>query len=85
MRTGHGQRDLTEPETSGSRLARVIGVLGRDMTPKYWLNLQRLYDLDPAGEDADVSTIELRVGGGLNRVTEGMTASVLVVTEVARW
>ena len=61
MRTGHGQRDLTEPETGGARLARVIGVLARDMTPQYWLNLHRLYDLDPAGEDADVSTIELRV------------------------
>lgn len=50
---------LDEPEISGSRLARAIGVPGLDMTPQYWLNLQRIDDLDPAGEDADVRTMEL--------------------------
>ena len=35
---------------------RVGQALG--MTPDYWLNLQRMYDLDVARTKTDVSTIE---------------------------
>ena len=33
-----------------------------DMTPEYWLNLQRMYDLDVARAATDVSAIEPLVG-----------------------
>ena len=33
-----------------------------DMTPKYWLNLQRMYDLDVARATTGVSAIERLVG-----------------------
>lgn len=38
-----------------------------DMTPKYWLNLQRMYDLDVARADEDVTTVKLLVAGAESR------------------
>ena len=35
-----------------------------DMTPEYWLNLQRMYDLDLARAEADVTTIKPLVAAG---------------------
>ncbi len=35
-----------------------------DMTPEYWLNLQRMYDLDLARADADVNAIKPLVAAG---------------------
>ena len=34
------------------------------MTPEYWLNLQRMYDLDLARADADVNAIKPLVAAG---------------------
>ena len=37
---------------------RVAHRAGPGMTPDYWLNLQRMYDLEMARTKTDVSTIE---------------------------
>ena len=34
------------------------------MTPEFWLNLQRMYDLDHARATVDVSAIECLVAAG---------------------
>ena len=46
----HGRRAVT-PD-SALRLGRALG-----MTPDFWLNLQRMYDLDVARAKTDVSAI----------------------------
>lgn len=38
--------------------------LALDMTPEFWLNLQRMYDLDRARTNADVSRIKPLVAAG---------------------
>lgn len=35
-----------------------------DMTPEFWLNLQRMYDLDRARASADVSQIKPLIAAG---------------------
>ena len=60
---------LAELDISQYRLANAIGVRSRPipplrigqalaMTPEYWLNLQKLYDLDLARASADLGAIE---------------------------
>ena len=46
----HGRRSIT---------ADIALRLGRacDMTPEYWLNLQRMYDLDVARQSTDIDAI----------------------------
>ncbi len=45
------------------RLGRALG-----MTPEYWLNLQRMYDLDVARASTDTSGIEpLQIASDLTR------------------
>ena len=46
----HGRRAVT-PD-SALRIGRALG-----MTPDFWLNLQRMYDLDIARAKTDVSAI----------------------------
>jgi addiction module HigA family antidote len=46
----HGRRAVTAD--SALRLGRALG-----MTPEFWLNLQRMYDLDVARAKTDVSAI----------------------------
>ena len=46
----HGRRAVT-PD-SALRIGRALG-----MTPDFWLNLQRMYDLDVARATTDVSAI----------------------------
>ena len=41
------------------RMGRALGT-----TPEFWLNLQRMYDLDVARAKTDVGNIELLVGTG---------------------
>ena len=53
----HGRRSVTAD--TALRIGRALGT-----TPEFWLNLQRMYDLDLARTTADVSRIEpLAVGG----------------------
>ena len=47
---------------SADTALRVGQALG--MTPEYWLNLQRMYDLDLARADANVSDIKPLVAAG---------------------
>ena len=47
----HGDRSITA-ETA-LRIGQALG-----MTPEFWLNLQRMYDLDKARATTDVSAIE---------------------------
>ena len=47
---------------SADTALRVGQALG--MTPEYWLNLQRMYDLDLARADANVSAIKPLVAAG---------------------
>ena len=51
----HGCVVVGEPLTADTAL-RIGQALG--MTPDYWLNLQRMYDLDVARARTDVSAIE---------------------------
>ena len=53
----HGQRAVT-PD-SALRLGRALG-----MTPEFWLNLQRMYDLDVARATTDLSGIGTLSGQG---------------------
>lgn len=47
----HCRRSITAD--TALRIGRALG-----MTPEFWLNLQRMYDLDVARATIDVSTIE---------------------------
>ena len=47
----HGRRAITAD--TALRIGRAL-----NMTPDFWLNLQRMYDLDVARASADVSDIE---------------------------
>lgn len=47
----HGKRAITAD--TALRLGKAL-----NMTPDFWLNLQRMYDLDVARASADVSGIE---------------------------
>ena len=53
----HGRRSVTAD--TALRIGRALGT-----TPEFWLNLQRMYDLDMARNAADVSRIEPLVGAG---------------------
>ena len=48
----HGRRSITAD--TALRLGKALG-----MTPEFWLNLQRMYDLEVARATTDVSSIEL--------------------------
>ena len=47
----HCRRSITAD--TALRIGRALG-----MTPEFWLNLQRMYDLDLARASTDISTIE---------------------------
>ncbi len=47
----HCRRSITAD--TALRIGRALG-----MTPDFWLNLQRMYDLDVARAKTDISTIE---------------------------
>lgn len=51
----HGNRSITAD--TALRIGKALGT-----TPEYWLNLQRMYDLDVARAATDISTIEPLVG-----------------------
>ncbi len=46
-----GRRSVTAD--TALRIGQALG-----MTPEFWLNLQRMYDLDPARAAADLSAIK---------------------------
>ena len=52
-----GRRSVTAD--TALRIGRALG-----MTPEFWLNLQRMYDLDRARASADVSRIKPLVAAG---------------------
>ncbi len=47
----HGRRSITAD--TALRIGKALG-----MTPEFWLNLQKLYDLDSARVSTDVDSIE---------------------------
>jgi addiction module HigA family antidote len=47
----HGRRSITAD--TALRIGHAL-----DMTPDFWLNLQRMYDLDMARASSDMSAIE---------------------------
>ena len=47
----HGRRSITAD--TALRIGQALG-----MTPDFWLNLQRMYDLDVARRNTDLSGIE---------------------------
>ena len=47
----HGRRSITAD--TALRIGQALG-----MTPEFWLNLQRMYDLDLDRASTDISTIE---------------------------
>ncbi len=47
----HGRRSITAD--TALRLGKALG-----MTPEFWLNLQRMYDLEVARATTDLSSIE---------------------------
>lgn len=51
----HGKRSITAD--TALRIGKALGT-----TPEYWLNLQRMYDLDVARAATDVRAIEPLVG-----------------------
>ncbi|MDE2768469.1 MAG: HigA family addiction module antitoxin [Chloroflexota bacterium] len=51
----HGRRSVTAD--TALRLGKALG-----MTPEFWLNLQRMYDLEVARASIDVSSIEPLAG-----------------------
>lgn len=53
----HGSRSITAD--TALRIGKAL-----DMTPEYWLNLQRMYDLDVARASVDVSGIDSLVSSG---------------------
>ena len=50
----HGKRAITAD--SALRIGKALGT-----SPEYWLNLQRMYDLEIAGSTVDTSSIEMLV------------------------
>ena len=52
-----GRRSVTAD--TAIRIGQALG-----MTPEYWLNLQRMHDLDRARADADVTAIKPLVAAG---------------------
>ena len=52
-----GRRSVTAD--TALRIGQALG-----MTPEYWLNLQRMYDLEIARADADVNAIKPLVAAG---------------------
>ena len=52
-----GRRSVTAD--TALRIGQALG-----MTPEYWLNLQRMYDLDLARAGADVNAIKPLVAAG---------------------
>ena len=52
----HGRRSITAD--TALRIGHALG-----MTPEFWLNLQRMYDLDVARASTDTSAIEVLVAG----------------------
>ena len=50
----HCRRSITAD--TALRISQALG-----MTPEFWLNLQRMYDLDLARASTDTSTIEVLV------------------------
>ena len=52
-----GRRSVTAD--TALRIGQALG-----MTPEYWLNLQRMYDLDLARADADIDAIKPLVAAG---------------------
>ena len=52
-----GRRSVTAD--TALRIGQALG-----MTPEFWLNLQRMYDLDHARATADISTIKPLVAVG---------------------
>ena len=52
-----GRRSVTAD--TALRIGRALA-----MTPEFWLNLQRMYDLDLARATADISAIESLVAAG---------------------
>ena len=53
----HGRRSITAD--TALRIGQALG-----MTPEFWLNLQKMYDLDLARAASDVSAIEPLVATG---------------------
>ena len=53
----HGSRSITAD--TALRIGKAL-----DMTPEYWLNLQRMYDLDVARASVDVTGIDSLVRTG---------------------
>ena len=53
----HGRRSITAD--TALRIGKALG-----MTPEFWLNLQKLYDLDIARVSTDVDDIEPLVSSG---------------------
>ena len=53
----HGRRAITAD--TALRIGKAL-----EMTPEFWLNLQRMYDLDMARASTDVSAIEPLVSAG---------------------
>ena len=53
----HGRRSVTAD--TALRIGRALGT-----TPEFWLNLQRMYDLDLARTSADISSIRPLVAAG---------------------
>ncbi|WP_446830484.1 HigA family addiction module antitoxin [Candidatus Foliamicus sp.] len=53
----HGRRSITAD--TALRIGRALG-----MTPEYWLNLQKMYDLDRARASSDLDHIEPLVAAG---------------------
>ena len=51
----HGRRSVTAD--TALRLGKALG-----MTPEFWLNLQRMYDLEVVRASIDVSSIEPLAG-----------------------
>lgn len=50
----HGRRSITAD--TALRIGQALG-----MTPEFWLNLQKLYDLDLARSSIDIKNIELLI------------------------
>ena len=59
----HGRRAITAD--TALRLGKALG-----MTPDFWLNLQRMYDLEVARASTDISSIE-PLGWGLTMSNGG--------------
>ena len=54
----HCRRSITA--ATALRIGQALG-----MTPEFWLNLQRMYDLDVARSSTDTSSIEILVDSSM--------------------